>query len=155
MYQLFKLIHVVAVMLFLGNTITALFWKLHADRSRDLRIIAHTLLGIIRSDRWFTVPGVFVITAAGVAAGLQIGLPLVRTGWILWSIIAFSLSGVVFGSRVAPLQKQLLKMTSNADPATFDWDRYRARSLQWELWGGLASGLPLLAVAMMVFKKPA
>ena len=154
MYQFLKLIHVVAVILFLGNIITGLFWKAHADRTRNLRFIAHTMEGIIRADRWFTVPGVIVITAAGIFAAIQAGLPLIRTGWILWSIVMFTLSGITFGARVAPLQKQILAMTRNADDATFDWVRYRAKSLQWELWGAFATITPLIAVVMMVLKKP-
>lgn len=152
MYQIFKLIHVFAVILFLGNIITGLFWKAHADGSRNLRIISHTLAGIIRSDRWFTIPGIVVITATGIAGAIQGGLPLLRTGWILWSLIAFSLSGVAFAWRVAPLQRQLVAMTRNADDATFDWAIYKSKSLQWELWGLFATLTPIAAVVLMVMK---
>lgn len=153
MYQLLKLIHLLAVILFLGNIITGLFWKAHADRTRDVRFIAHTISGIIRSDRWFTIPGVVVITVAGFLAAIQAGLPILRTGWILWSVIAFSLSGIAFAWRVAPLQKQLLSLTSATAP--LDWTVYRAKSIQWELWGLFATVLPLIAVVLMVIKKPA
>ena len=64
MYLIWKLIHVTAVILFLGNIITGLFWKAHADRSRDVRFIAHTMEGIIRADRWFTIPGFESVRAA-------------------------------------------------------------------------------------------
>src|SRR3990170_8893481 len=63
MYQLFKVIHIFAVIVFMGNIITGLFWKFHADGTRSQPIIAHTLRGLIRADRWFTIPGVVVITA--------------------------------------------------------------------------------------------
>jgi uncharacterized membrane protein len=155
MYQFLKLIHVVAVILFLGNVITGLFWKAHADRTRDVRFIAHTMHGIIRSDRWFTIPGVVVITVAGILAAIQAGLPILRTGWILWSLVAFSVSGIVFAWRVAPLQKQILALTKDAGDAAFDWNLYRSKSLQWELWGLLATFTPLVAVVLMVLKRPA
>jgi uncharacterized membrane protein len=154
-YQFLKLIHVVAVILFLGNIVTGLFWKAHADRIRSVRFIAHTMDGIIRADRWFTIPGVVVITTAGILAAVKAGLPLLHTGWILWSIIAFSLSGIAFGWRVAPLQRELLAMTRDADDATFDWLAYRSKSLQWELWGLFATLMPAMAVVMMVMKRPA
>ena len=89
MYLALKLVHIAAVMLFLGNITTGLFWKAHGDRSRDPRIIAHVLEGIIRSDRWFTIPGVVVILAAGVATAVVGGLPLLRTAWIRWSLVLF------------------------------------------------------------------
>ncbi len=96
MYLIFKLIHVSAVILFLGNIITGLFWKAHADRTRDPRMMANTLQGIIRSDRWFTIPGVIVITLGGFAAAIHGSIPILGTGWILWSIVLFSLSGFAF-----------------------------------------------------------
>ena len=67
MYLLLKTIHLLAVVVFLGNVTTGLFWKAHADRTRDPGIIAHTLHGIIRSDGLFTLPGAAIILVAGVA----------------------------------------------------------------------------------------
>lgn len=150
MYQLFKAIHVFAVIVFMGNIITGLFWKFHADGTRDRAFIAHTMRGLIRADRWFTIPGVIVITAAGVFAAMRAGLPLIGTGWILWSIVAFALSGIAFAWKIAPLQKRLLRMTE--DDAGFDWTRYRAMSLEWELWGLFATLTPLAAVVLMTWK---
>lgn len=150
MYQLFKAIHVFAVILFLGNIITGLFWKFHADGTKSQSIIAHTLRGLIRADRWFTIPSVFVITATGVLAAMRAGLPLLRTGWIFWSIVAFALSGIAFAWKVAPLQRQLLKMTDGA--SEIDWATYRSKSLQWELWGLFATLTPLAAVVLMTWK---
>lgn len=155
MYAALKVIHIIAVILFMGNIITGLFWKAHADRTRNVKFIAHTMDGLIRADRWFTIPGVIVITAAGIFAAIQAGLPLLRTGWILWSIIAFSASGVAFAWQVAPLQKELLAMTRAADETAFDWALYRSRSLRWELWGLFATVAPAIAVVLMVLKRPA
>jgi uncharacterized membrane protein len=155
MYLVLKTVHIIAVILFMGNIITGLFWKAHADRTRNVKFIAHTMDGLIRADRWFTIPGVVVITAAGIFAAIQAGLPLLRTGWILWSIIAFSASGIAFAWQVAPLQKELLAMTRAADETAFDWALYRSKSLRWELWGLFATVAPVIAVVLMVFKRPA
>jgi uncharacterized membrane protein len=155
MYLVLKTIHIIAVILFMGNIVTGLFWKAYADRTRNVKFIAHTMDGLIRADRWFTIPGVIVITAAGIFAAIQAGLPLLRTGWILWSIIAFSASGIAFAWQVAPLQKELLAMTRTADETAFDWALYRSKSLRWELWGLFATMAPAIAVVLMVLKRPA
>ena len=155
MYLVLKTVHIVAVILFMGNIITGLFWKAHADRTRNVKFIAHTMDGLIRADRWFTIPGVIVITAAGIWAAIQAGLPLLRTGWILWSIIAFSASGIAFAWQVAPLQKELLAMTRAAGDGELDWALYRSKSLRWELWGLFATVAPAIAVVLMVLKRPA
>lgn len=152
MYPLMKLLHILAVTIFLGNIITGLFWKFHADRTMDPRILAHTMDGIIRSDRYFTIPGVIFIVASGVAAALRIGMPLLRTPWLLWSIVLFSLSGLVFVVEVAPLQKKLLALTRGAAGGELDQARYRAWSRRWEAWGLFAVLTPLLATVLMVLK---
>ena len=152
-YLALKLFHIGAVVLFLGNIITGLFWKAHADRTRDPRLIAHTLDGIIRSDRWFTLPGVAAIIAGGFGAAIVGGIPLLHTGWVLWSIVLFSLSGLAFSFRVAPLQRALATLARAQDgSATFDWVRYHALSRQWEAWGLFALLTPALAAALMVLK---
>lgn len=153
MYLILKLVHVVAVVLFLGNITTGIFWKAHADRSKDPRIIAHTMLGIIRSDRWFTIPGVVLIIAAGVGGAVVGGLPIFGTAWILWSLILFSISGIAFMWQVVPLQRRMHEMMSRAtDGAAPDWALYHRLSRRWELWGGLALVTPVAALILMVLK---
>jgi uncharacterized membrane protein len=141
--------------MFLGNITTGIFWKEHADRTRDARIIAHALAGIIHSDRLFTIPGVIGITVAGIATALAGHLPLLATGWLFWSIVLFSLSGVAFGVWLAPLQKRMLKlMRAGAESGTPDWAGYQALSRAWAFWGAVALLLPFAAMILMVLKPP-
>ena len=152
MYLWFKLLHLAAVIAFLGNITTGLFWHAHAARTRDARLLAHTMLGIIRSDRWFTIPGVVFITGAGITAAIMGGYPLLRTSWILWTLILFALSGLAFGVRVAPLQRQLLAIARAGESGAFDYAHYERVAKQWEIWGGLALAAPLIGMALMVLK---
>jgi uncharacterized membrane protein len=153
MYFTLKLIHIAAVVLFLGNIITGLFWHALAARSRDPRILAFTMDGIIRSDRLFTMPGVVVIIAAGVALAVLGEFPLLGTSWILWSIVLFGVSGALFGMRVVPLQRELRDLAaSGVRTGDFDFAAYQARARVWELWGALALATPLGALALMVLK---
>ena len=156
MYLAMKTLHVLAVVLFLGNIITGLFWKAHGDRTADPRIISHTLYGIIRSDRWFTVPGVLLIVMFGVAAAILGRLPVLGTGWIRDSIILFAVSGLAFVLRVAPLQRRLLALAL-AGVAAESWDEaaYRRLSRRWEFWGVVAILTPLAALVLMVHKPAA
>lgn len=153
MYLILKVLHVAAVVLFLGNIVTGLFWKAHGDRTRDPRIMAHTLEGIIRSDRWFTVPSVFLIVATGIAAAILGRLPILGTGWIWQSIALFTLSGLIFGMQVAPLQVRLRDLaTAAAAGGPWDPKAYRRMSNRWELWGILATLTPAVAFVLMIFK---
>lgn len=153
MYLLLKLLHVLSVVLFLGNIITGLYWHSHAARTRDPRVLAHTMDGIIRSDRLFTIPGVIGIIVTGVAAAMIANLPLLRTGWIAGTLALFAVSGVVFSVRVAPLQRRLRdRARDGADSGAFDFDAYRAVALRWEFWGAVALVTPLGGLVLMVLK---
>lgn len=79
MYLALKILHVAAVVVFLGNLVTGILWKMHGDQTTNPVIIRHTLAGLIRADRWFTIPGVVLILIGGFGAALIGGLPLLRT----------------------------------------------------------------------------
>jgi hypothetical protein len=76
-----------------------------------------------------------VITASGLGAAIHGGLPILRTGWIARTLVLFTISGVVFAWRVAPLQRRL-----------------RALALHWEFWGAVALLAPVAGLALMVLK---
>jgi uncharacterized membrane protein len=155
MYLIFKFIHIAAAIVFLGNILTGVFWKKWADRTRDLHIMTHAMEGIIAADRLFTIPGVIVIVLGGFgAAGVQ-HLPLLRTGWILWGIVLFTLSGIAFMAQLVPLQRRMAKMTrAGANGETFDWSQYEKLSRAWDVWGLVALLAPVIAAAVMVLKPP-
>lgn len=152
MYLVMKLLHIVAVIAFLGNIATGLFWHIHAARTRDQRLLAHTVDGIIRSDRLFTIPGVVVIVTTGIIAAVAGGLPLLRTGWILWTLVMFSLSGLIFMAFVAPLQRQLLATAQAGAAGNFDYAGYMAVARRWEFWGAAALLTPAAGLVLMVLK---
>jgi uncharacterized membrane protein len=152
MYLTLKLLHIAAVIVFLGNIFTGLFWHAHAVRTRDPKLLAHTMEGVIRSDRLFTTPGVLVILAAGLVLAFQANWPLLRTGWILWTIVLFVLSGAIFGMRVAPMQRELLTLARQGAAGSFDFEHYRARARTLQRWGALALGAPIVGLALMVLK---
>jgi uncharacterized membrane protein len=149
MYLAIKLLHEAAVVLFLGNIITGLFWHAHAARSRDPKLMAHAMDGIIRSDRWFTIPAAVAIVATGIATAVLGGMPILGTPWIAWTVALFAASSVVFAAWIGPLQRELLV---RAQAATFDFPTYRRRALHWEAWGAIALIAPLAGMAIMVLK---
>lgn len=154
-YSLLKLLHVVAVILFLGNIITGHFWMHIALKTKDPIIILHTIRGVIRSDRLFTVPGVIFITAGGLVAAISGSVPILRTGWIFWSIILFSISGVIFSWKLAPLQKKIYNLLVNQEGLNdADWLFFNKVYLEWKIWALLALALPTAALVMMILKIP-
>ena len=154
-YSYLKLIHLAAVIIFLGNIITGLFWMAFAVKTKDIRIINHTMKGIIKADRYFTIPGVIIVTAGGILAAVHAKLPILQTGWIFWSVVMFSVSGLVFAIKLVPLQKKICKLTFDKETANdFNREEFSKAYLAWDIWGLIALLTPLSALVMMVLKIP-
>jgi uncharacterized membrane protein len=92
---------------------------------------------------------VALIIASGIGAAIYGGFPILRTGWILWTLVLFLASGVIFMLRVAPLQRQMLALAQSAE---VDHQAYRSLARRWELWGGAALATPLAGLVLMVLK---
>lgn len=152
-YSLYKLIHVFAIIVFMGNIYTGLFWMNRANKTGDVSIINYTMKNVILSDKYFTIPGVIIILVGGFGAAFQNHLPLLKLGWIFYPIVLFSISGIAFSWKVAPLQRKIANLTKdNRDD--FDWVSYRKLYREWDIWGIVAIITPLIALAMMVLKLP-
>jgi uncharacterized membrane protein len=152
MYLALKLIHVLAAIVFVGNTTVGVLWKAIGDKTRDPAIMAHTMSGIIRADRVFTIPAIIVLLMAGVGTA-QVGhLSILGTGWILWGIALFVVAGIAFGP-LSRTQREIAEVArAGATTGAMDWQRYEALSGRWAVLGSTALVTPLLAVACMVLK---
>jgi uncharacterized membrane protein len=151
-YILYKLIHLIAVMIFLGNIILGLFWMHFAVNTKDVKIINHTILGIIKADQYFTIPGVIIITLGGLMAAMAGNYPIIRTGWIFWSIVMFTVSGIAFMIKVVPLQKKMYQFTINQE--VFNWNEFYKLFKAWDFWGIVALISPIIAFVFMILKWP-
>jgi uncharacterized membrane protein len=151
-YWLLKALHIVSVVVFLGNIITGVFWKLHADRTGDLRARAQALDGLIKADRIFTSPAAVLILVTGLTLAVTMHLPIFGTKWILWALVLFGLAGAMFGVFVGPLQKKLLANVRAGLSGSWDEAEYHALSRAWFRWGVAATVAPLAALFLMVFK---
>jgi uncharacterized membrane protein len=149
-YFILVLIHIVTVILFLGNITIAPFWKLQAEKTKDRLSVLRTWEAIIRADRLFTMPGVTILLIFGIGAALHGGFNLISTGWIFWSIILYVISGAAFMAKVVPIQKMVVALAK--DESKFNWDEYNKLAKQWDIWGSVATITPWIAVILMVLK---
>lgn len=151
LYLALKTIHVLAVVAFVGNITVGVFWKAWADRSGNAAIMAHTIDGIIRADRIFTIPAVIVLFLAGMAAAGVGHYSVLGTGWILWGLGLFVISGLGFGP-VARSQRELLKIAQMGLQTPEQRQSYEAVSGRWNVFGTLSTVAALLALVIMVLK---
>src|SRR6202011_2782150 len=106
-------------------------------------IVAHTVDGIIRADRLFTIPGVIFLLIGGIGAAIAGGIPMLSTGWILWSIILFVIAGIAFGP-VARVQRLMSAVAHEGmDSGKMSWELYDRFSRVWDFWGSIALIAPV------------
>jgi len=149
-YFYLVLIHILAVIIFLGNITITPFWKLQAEKTKDRLVMLRTWQGIIKADRLFTMPGVSILLLFGIGAALHGGYNLISTGWIFWSLILYVISGAAFMAKVVPIQKNIVALSK--DESKFGWDEYKKLAKQWDIWGSVATIAPWIAVVLMVLK---
>src|SRR5690606_41411355 len=103
-YLYLKLLHIIFAVLFLGNITVGVFWKSFAHKSKDPEQIAFAFKGIIKADKYFTMPGVIGIIFFGVGGALHGGINLINTRWIFWSIILFAHTGAALLAKSVPIK---------------------------------------------------
>lgn len=149
-YQIWKLLHIIAVIVFLGNIIVSRYKKNNAEKSKDKIKLNDTFKNISSLDRVLTMPSVTGIIIFGLGTAMQGDYSLIETSWIFWSIILLIISAYAFMSKLIPIQRQIIK-TLNAD--NFSWEEYSSLSKKWNLWDSVAIITPYLAVVLMVLKN--
>ncbi len=152
-YPIWIFVHVCGVIVFFANFVAAFFWRSRAERTDDPRVLAYAYGTLNAGDLWLTPASVVAIVASGVGAALQAGIPILGTPWVLWSIVGFSVSGLVFGVRVLPLQR---KLAAHAEEAVrsgrFDLKGHRRMARAWALWAHVSFLAAAASVPLMVFK---
>jgi uncharacterized membrane protein len=108
--------------------------------------MAYTMDAIVAADSIFTIPGILLLLAGGFGAAFIGAIPILSTGWVLWALIAFIISGLAFG----PLARTQRKLSAAAHAANLE--EYAQLSKSWDLWGFIALALPIVAFAIMILK---
>jgi uncharacterized membrane protein len=147
-----KFVHLLGVVLFTGNIITAALWKTRADRSGDLTAIAFAQRTVVTADWAFTLPGVVLILISGYAMALRRPWPLHGLVWLEWGQTLFFLAALIWLLVLVPAQRRLVAL-SEAGRRDGRLDPEFARlSRRWAMWGGIATLLPVIVLFLMVTK---
>ena len=152
MYEVFKGVHIVGVVVLIGNVTITAFWKVLADRTGAPQIIAHAQEGVTIADWIFTLAGIVLILVGGYGAAIVQGLPLFTMRWLVVGQVLFAVSGAIWIGILVPLQiRQARSARSFAAGGTIP-DAYRRDARSWLLWGIVAT-IPLVgAIVAMTMK---
>lgn len=151
LYLALKSVHVVGVVLFVGNIIVTGWWKVMADRTGDPVIIAFAQRQVTLTDWVFTLGGVCLVTAAGCGNALLHDIPF-TTPWIVWGEALFIASGVVWIAVLVPVQSRLTRLSRRFSAGSSIPKEYWRLERRWIVYGTVATLLPLAAIPVMVWK---
>ena len=144
-WQVFKYVHILAVITAVGANLTYAFWLARADR--DATRLVFVIESIQRLDRRVANPAYIVAFIAGAAIVLT-GPYSFGTPWIATAIVLYVLVAVLGITLYGPAVRRQLELASAA-PESADYGAAARRS---QLLGLLVTGAVLVIVALMVFK---
>lgn len=151
-YLWFKAIHVLGVVIFLGNIVITAWWKSMADLTRDAKVIAYAQQQVVLTDMAFTAGGGALLLIGGIGCAAIGHLDMVHTRWLAWGEVLFVLSGLIWVFVLIPvelMQSRIAKgfALGRAIPA-----RYWTLNRIWTIFGVIATILPLVNIYWMVMK---
>ena len=155
-YSALKILHILGIILFMGNIIVTGWWKTMADRTGDYRIIAFAQRQVTLTDWIFTLGGVLMVLAGGFGMVYTMNENMMQEihsqRWLWWGYHLFLVSGIIWVVILVPMQTILGRMARKfADTGDIP-DRYWLYSKIW-LWAGiLATVIPLANLYWMVIK---
>ncbi len=150
-YLLLKSLHILGVILFLGNVIVTGFWKAFADRSKDWHIIAFSQRLVTYTDLIFTTIGVCLIAVTGILMAKYYA-DYQHIKWLQWGISLFIASGLIWLIILIPLQFKLSSIANKlSDSQTIPLEYWKYEKY-WMVFGVIATILPLMNLYWMVFK---
>ena len=145
-----KYLHILGVILFLGNITISAFWRVFAERSKDAAVIKHALNLVIFTDWLFTLPGAILIILTGHMLAARFG-GIAAFGWIYHSYAFLSVAALIWLAGLLPIQYKQQKLLA-ADATAFGSARFKKLTLWWNILGGLAILFPLIALYFMVLR---
>jgi len=152
-FTVWKFIHLLGVVIMRGNISTGFFWKAHAEKYRDQRILMSTFEGIYLSDRWITNTCIVIILLSGFMMAYSTDLSLLSEGWMLASFAVILLSGAVYSKGVIPLNRKIIDHLAQGKPfGDKEWQEYEALRKPWFAMGITATATPFIAMIFMFFK---
>lgn len=150
-YLWLKIVHIFGVVIFLGNIIVTGWWKNMADLTKNPQIIAYAQRQVTLTDYIFTGGGVLILLVAGMT-NVYLHDMSYATKWLGHGMVIFLVSGVIWAAVLIPVQAKQAKMAREFAVSGVIPDSYWKLCTTWNLFGLLATLIPLANLYYMVFK---
>ena len=153
--QILLAIHIISAVVFMGNIITAGFWKVRADRSGSTEAMANASRSLLMADVAFTGPGLVGLLVTGFWMVNLTGWDRFQEPWLGISVVLLVVTAVIWVAGLLPLQFRMARLSRlqvsniSSDPA------YRRSSKLWSMLGGVATLLPIVILVLIVLSPGA
>lgn len=151
-YDVLKLLHLLGVVLLVGNVTVTSIWKLYADGTRDPVVVAFAQRLVTVTDWFFTFWGIVLLVVGGYGAAWHAGMDVLRDGWIVWTEAMFLVAGVIWLFLLVPIQVRQARMARDFAPGRPIPEAYWRLSRLWIAWG-LVATVPLVAATWIMLRK--
>lgn len=151
-YNIFKIVHLLGIIMLVGNVTVTACWKFYADRTRDPMIIGFSQRLVTITDWAFTAWGIGLTVLGGYGATWVAGIDPWRTGWVVWAEVMFALSGSVWLAVLLPIQIRQARQARGFVVGSVIPESYFRDTQTWLVWGIVATVPLLAAVYVMVFR---
>ncbi len=151
-YLSLKSIHILGVILLMGNLIVTAWWKLMANRTKNQSIISFAQRQVTLTDCIFTAPGALLIIASGDYMSYGFISNSWSIEWITLGRCLFVASGIIWVTILIPTQIKQARMARHFASDKPIPSEYWKLSLRWNIFGTIAVLLPLMNIYWMVFK---
>ncbi|MEK5175762.1 DUF2269 domain-containing protein [Heyndrickxia sp. FSL W8-0496] len=145
-------LHILGAVIFLGNIVTAAFWKIRADIKRDPKFIHHTVKNVMLADFIFTLPGLILIIVSGILMAVQSGYSMDTFNWLTLSLFLFVLTGFLWLAVLIPIQRSMVRYSARSIDDGVISNKYKNVSRYWAIVGIAATLLPVVILYLMITK---
>ena len=151
-YETAKFIHILGVIILVGNVTATAIWKFFADRTRDPKIIGFAQRLVTLTDWSLTLWGVILTMIGGYGAAAIGHFDLLSDRWLVLAQGLFLVSGVMWLGILVPLQVRMSRMAREFQSGVAIPQGYIRASQKW--FGlGIATTVPLIAAAWVMVAK--
>lgn len=151
-YDVWKLVHLLGVVLLVGNVTVTSIWKLYADRTRDPRIIGFAQRLVTITDWFFTFWGILLLVIGGYGAAWVAGMDPLRDDWLVWSEVQFAIAGMIWLLLLVPIQIRQARLARSFAGGGEIPEAYFRLGRTWMIWG-LVATVPLVGAMWSMVAK--
>jgi uncharacterized membrane protein len=149
MEWLIRVLHVLAVVVLLGNLLMAPFWRKRLAALGGAQARAAASRSVRVADLIFTLPGWVVVLATGIMLIIYRGM---QGGWLHLSLLLFLGWLILWHVLVLRSRKAMLTQAEEAASGGQASAELAQHERQWQQWSYLAAGIAVLILILMITK---